>query len=189
MQLARCLLLNANQCFLYVNPLAVSRVVILLHSLFLRVSTLYVHNWLFSSFVNFPTVSLSRCATVFISFRSKGRSCLFIFFVPYAFQFLSSQICYPLFQMFCLCRFLYWNRLVVRNFLQHLLHRGPLKTTPGVGQPCNRAGVPKVGVPAPWGRWETPGGGEAEMGGWGTIGDPVNNYVSVVLLTLSDQMS
>jgi len=32
-------------------------------------------------------------------------------------------------------------------------------------------------------------GGEAEMGGWGAIGDPVNNYISVVLLTLSDQMS
>jgi len=27
------------------------------------------------------------------------------------------------------------------------------------------------------------------MGGWGAIGDPVNNYISVVLLTLSDQMS
>jgi len=27
------------------------------------------------------------------------------------------------------------------------------------------------------------------MGGWGAIGDPVNNYVYVVLLTLSDQMS
>jgi len=26
-------------------------------------------------------------------------------------------------------------------------------------------------------------GGEAEMGGWGLIGDPVNNYISVVLLT------
>jgi len=33
------------------------------------------------------------------------------------------------------------------------------------------------------------GGGEAEMGGWGAIGDPVNNYISVVLLTLSHQMS
>jgi len=31
-------------------------------------------------------------------------------------------------------------------------------------------------------------GGEAEMGGWGTTGGPVNNYISVVLLTLSDQM-
>jgi len=30
-------------------------------------------------------------------------------------------------------------------------------------------------------------GGEAEVGGWGAIGDPVN--ISVVLLTLSDQMS
>jgi len=49
------------------------------------------------------------------------------------------------------------------------------------------------------GRWETPGGGEAEMGDWravkqkwavgGAIGDPVNNYIPVVLLTLSDQMS
>ena len=27
------------------------------------------------------------------------------------------------------------------------------------------------------------------MGGWRAIGDPVNNYISVVLLTLSDQMS
>jgi len=26
------------------------------------------------------------------------------------------------------------------------------------------------------------------MGGWGAIGDPVNNYISVVLLMLSDQM-
>jgi len=33
------------------------------------------------------------------------------------------------------------------------------------------------------------GGGEAEMVGWGAIGGPVNNYISVVLLTLSDQMS
>jgi len=32
-------------------------------------------------------------------------------------------------------------------------------------------------------------GGEAEIGGWGAIGDPVNNCISVVLLTLSDQMS
>jgi len=32
-------------------------------------------------------------------------------------------------------------------------------------------------------------GGEAEMGGWGAIGDPVNNYIYIVLLTLSDQMS
>jgi len=32
-------------------------------------------------------------------------------------------------------------------------------------------------------------GDETEMGGWGAIGDPVNNYISVVLLTLSDQMS
>jgi len=27
------------------------------------------------------------------------------------------------------------------------------------------------------------------MGGWGAIEDPVNNYISVVLLTLNDQMS
>jgi len=33
------------------------------------------------------------------------------------------------------------------------------------------------------------GGGEAEMGGWGAIGDPVNNYISVFLLPVSDQMS
>jgi len=33
------------------------------------------------------------------------------------------------------------------------------------------------------------GGGDAEMGGWGAIVDPVNNYISVVLLFLSDQMS
>ena len=33
------------------------------------------------------------------------------------------------------------------------------------------------------------GDGEAEMGGWGAVGDPVDNYISVVLLTLSDQMS
>jgi len=33
------------------------------------------------------------------------------------------------------------------------------------------------------------GGGEVEMGGWGAIGDPVKNYLSIVLLTLSDQMS
>ena len=39
------------------------------------------------------------------------------------------------------------------------------------------------------GRYLTLGGGEAEMGGWGAIGDPVNNYISVVLLTLSDQTS
>jgi len=26
------------------------------------------------------------------------------------------------------------------------------------------------------GRFRTPGGGEAEMGDWGAIGDPVNNY-------------
>ena len=41
---------------------------------------------------------------------------------------------------------------------------------------------PKWAVPPP-------GGGEAEMGGWGAIGDPANYYISVVLLTLSDQMS
>jgi len=33
------------------------------------------------------------------------------------------------------------------------------------------------------------GGVEAEMGGWWAIGDPVINCISVVLLTLSDQMS
>jgi len=31
-------------------------------------------------------------------------------------------------------------------------------------------------------------GGEAEMGGWGAMGDPLNNYISIVLLTLIDQM-
>jgi len=31
--------------------------------------------------------------------------------------------------------------------------------------------------------------GEAEMGYWGAIGDPVSNYISVVLLILSDEMS
>jgi len=48
---------------------------------------------------------------------------------------------------------------------------------------------PKWAVPPPWERWETLGGGEAEMGDWGAIGDPVNNYIPVVLLILSDQMS
>jgi len=59
--------------------------------------------------------------------------------------------------------------------------------------------VPKVGGTTPLGavrnsmgavkqKWAI-GGGEAEMGGWGAIGDPVHNYISVVLLTLSDQMS
>jgi len=51
---------------------------------------------------------------------------------------------------------------------------------------------PKWVVPPPWGRWSRNGrlgGDEAEMGGWGAIGDPVINYISVVLLTLSDQMS
>jgi len=55
--------------------------------------------------------------------------------------------------------------------------------------------VSKVGDTAP------PGGGEAEMGDWGAMKqklavggdrrptDPVNNYISVVVLTLSDQMS
>jgi len=33
------------------------------------------------------------------------------------------------------------------------------------------------------------GDGEAEMGGWEAIRDPLINYISVVLLTLSDQMS
>jgi len=49
--------------------------------------------------------------------------------------------------------------------------------------------VPKMGGTTPWGRWENLGGGEAEMGGRVAIGDPVNNYISVVLLSLSDQMS
>jgi len=49
---------------------------------------------------------------------------------------------------------------------------------------------PKWAVPPPWGRWETlTGGGETEMDSWGAIRDPFNNYISVVLLTLSDQMS
>jgi len=52
--------------------------------------------------------------------------------------------------------------------------------------------VPKVGGTAPLGavkqKWAI-GGGEAKMGGWRAVGDPVNNYISVVLLTLSDQMS
>jgi len=39
------------------------------------------------------------------------------------------------------------------------------------------------------GRYRPPGGGEAEMGDWGAIGDPVNNYISVVLPTLSDRLS
>jgi len=38
-------------------------------------------------------------------------------------------------------------------------------------------------------RYRPLGGGEAKVGGWGVTGDPVNNYMSVVLLTLSDQMS
>jgi len=33
------------------------------------------------------------------------------------------------------------------------------------------------------------GGDEAEMGTRGEIGDSVNNYISVVLLTVSEQMS
>jgi len=62
-----------------------------------------------------------------------------------------------------------------------------------------RSVVPKVVGTAPLGalrnsreRWSKNGrlgGGEAEMGGWGAIGDQVSNYISVVLLTLSDQMS
>jgi len=40
-----------------------------------------------------------------------------------------------------------------------------------------------------WSRNGRLGGGEAEMGSWGAIGDPVNSYIYVVLLTLSDQMS
>jgi len=34
-----------------------------------------------------------------------------------------------------------------------------------------------------------PGDDEAEMGSRGAIGDSVNNYIYVVLVTLSDQMS
>ena len=49
--------------------------------------------------------------------------------------------------------------------------------------------VPKVGGTAPLGAVRNSRGGEAEMSGWGAIGDPANNYISVVLLTLSDQMS
>jgi len=49
--------------------------------------------------------------------------------------------------------------------------------------------VPKVGGTTPWGRWATLGGSEAEIGGWGAIGDPANNYTSIVLVTLSDHMS
>ena len=50
--------------------------------------------------------------------------------------------------------------------------------------------VSKVGGTAPLGAVKNSRGVcEAEMGGWGAIGDPVNNYISVVLLTLSDQMS
>jgi len=52
--------------------------------------------------------------------------------------------------------------------------------------------VPKVGSTAPLGavkrKWAI-GGGEVEMGGWGAIEAPVNKYISVVWLTVSDQMS
>jgi len=44
----------------------------------------------------------------------------------------------------------------------------------------SRPVVPKVGGTV------LQGGGEAEMEGWGAIGDSVNNYISVVLLNLSD---
>ena len=47
----------------------------------------------------------------------------------------------------------------------------------------SNAVVPKVGSTAP------PGDDEAEMGSRGAIGDSVNNYIYVVLVTLSDQMS
>jgi len=63
-----------------------------------------------------------------------------------------------------------------------------------------KAVVPKVGGTAPLGalrnsrgavkqKWAIGVHGEAEMGGWGAIGDAVYNYISVVLLTFSDQMS
>jgi len=48
---------------------------------------------------------------------------------------------------------------------------------------------PKWTVPPLWGRWEPLGGRWSRNGRLGAIGDPVNNYISVVLLTLSDQMS
>ena len=50
-------------------------------------------------------------------------------------------------------------------------------------------GFPKWAVLPPCGRWKTLGGGEPEIDDWGAIGDQVNNYISVVLLNLSDQMS
>jgi len=59
------------------------------------------------------------------------------------------------------------------------------------GSQSGRYRPPGGGEKLQGGRWSRNGrlgGGEAEMGGWGAIGDPVNNYVSVVLLTLSDQM-
>jgi len=48
---------------------------------------------------------------------------------------------------------------------------------------------PKWARPPPGSGEKLWGGVEAEMGGWGAIGDPVNNYIYIVLLTLSDQMS
>ena len=51
---------------------------------------------------------------------------------------------------------------------------------------CVGQWFPKWAVPPPGGGEKLEGGGEAEMGGWGAIGDRVNNYISVVLLTLSD---
>jgi len=49
---------------------------------------------------------------------------------------------------------------------------------------------PKWVVPPPGGAVEKlQGGGEPEIGDWGATGEPVNSYISVVLLTLSDEMS
>jgi len=67
------------------------------------------------------------------------------------------------------------------------------------GRSVSRSVVPKVGGTAPLGavrnssgamkqKWAN-GGGEADMDGWEAIGNPVNNYIYVFLLTLSDQMS
>jgi len=41
---------------------------------------------------------------------------------------------------------------------------------------------PKWAVPPPWGRWETLGWRWSRNGRLGATGDPVNNYISVVLL-------
>jgi len=48
---------------------------------------------------------------------------------------------------------------------------------------------PKWAVLPAWGQWENLGGRWSRHGRLGALGDPVNNYISVVLLTLSDQMS